>query len=352
MRGGMGETVFSPLYRVLKARGVQFNFLHSLKEVKFDGDRHETRIVELTLTASRPARDSIADGPLDHFGCWRHKPPKIKDTRTVRLKDVKDFDAVILSMAIDDFRVICGKQLAKQNERWKRMLESSKTVATQAAQVWMTKDLEELGWRRGSVLVSALEGPLETWADMTHTFGAEHAWRAHPNSPVKHYGHDVKSVAYFCGLLPQREINPKEEIQTARDLKETTDRLRDTVERNLRDLLKSRMKAFWPAAGSTIPEPLLLLATPTGHRGGTLADQHVQANFSGSDRYTLAVPGSLEHRISPLSRLVNNMTIAGDWTECGFNEGCIEAAVMSGMLAAHAISGRPKLNDIIGYNHP
>jgi hypothetical protein len=46
------------------------------------------------------------------------------------------------------------------------------------------------------------------------------------------------------------------------------------------------------------------------------------------------------------------MTIAGDWTECGFNEGCIEAAVMSGMLAAHAISGQPDLNDIVGYNHP
>jgi predicted NAD/FAD-dependent oxidoreductase len=46
------------------------------------------------------------------------------------------------------------------------------------------------------------------------------------------------------------------------------------------------------------------------------------------------------------------MTIAGDWTECGFNEGCIEAAVMSGMLAAHAISGKPALDDIIGFNHP
>ena len=47
-----------------------------------------------------------------------------------------------------------------------------------------------------------------------------------------------------------------------------------------------------------------------------------------------------------------NMTIAGDWTECGFNEGCIEAAVMSGMLAANAISGSPNTNDIIGYHHP
>ena len=29
------------------------------------------------------------------------------------------------------------------------------------------------------------------------------------------------------------------------------------------------------------------------------------------------------------------MTVAGDWTACGLDAGCVEAAVMSGMLAAH-----------------
>jgi hypothetical protein len=46
------------------------------------------------------------------------------------------------------------------------------------------------------------------------------------------------------------------------------------------------------------------------------------------------------------------MTIAGDWTACGLDAGCVEAAVMSGMLAATAISGKPDLNAIIGYDHP
>ena len=69
--------------------------------------------------------------------------------------------------------------------------------------------------------------------------------------------------------------------------------------------------------------------------------RHVQANFQGSDRYTLSLPGSLACRISPLDRSVENMTIAGDWTACGLDAGCIEAAVMSGMLAACAISGEP-----------
>jgi uncharacterized protein with NAD-binding domain and iron-sulfur cluster len=46
------------------------------------------------------------------------------------------------------------------------------------------------------------------------------------------------------------------------------------------------------------------------------------------------------------------MTIAGDWTACGFDAGCVESAVMSGMLAAYAISGKPDPKTIVGYDHP
>ncbi len=77
-----------------------------------------------------------------------------------------------------------------------------------------------------------------------------------------------------------------------------------------------------------------------------------KANVNSSDRYVLAAPGSLQYRISPLDATYDNLTIAGDWTDCGFNEGCAEAAVMSGRLAAHALSASPPLEDIVGYDHP
>jgi len=48
----------------------------------------------------------------------------------------------------------------------------------------------------------------------------------------------------------------------------------------------------------------------------------------------------------------DNLTIAGDWTATGLDTGCIESAVISGLLAAHAISGKPALRDIVGYDHP
>ena len=71
-----------------------------------------------------------------------------------------------------------------------------------------------------------------------------------------------------------------------------------------------------------------------------------------TDRYALSLPGSQIYRISPLSYAYDNLTIAGDWTQCGFSAGCVEAAVMSGRLAAHALSGLPRLEDIVGYDHP
>ena len=70
------------------------------------------------------------------------------------------------------------------------------------------------------------------------------------------------------------------------------------------------------------------------------------------DRYPQSLPGSLKYRISPLDYHYDNLTVAGDWTACGFNAGCVEAATMSGLLAAHAIAGSPRLEEIIGYDHP
>ena len=358
MRGGMGETVFSPFFRVLRRRNVKFKFLHTLEGVTFTGDRHNVRVQKLTFSAKQPARKAKFDDdhPLDHFGCWRHLPPETSRKTQVHLVDGRHFDAVVFATGIEDFKRLCGKDLGRQNEKWKRMFETTETVATQGAQVWMTKNLTELGWRRGSALVSALEGPFETWADMTHTFPAERAWRAHPDSPktAKNYGDDVKSIAYFCGLLPENEV--AHHVKTAPEREKVKQRLTALVQRNLDNLLAERTDLFWPETRSRDDGrrrgALRFLASERGRKGGRLTDQHFQPSFEGSDRYTLAVPGSLTHRISPLARLVMNMTIAGDWTECGFNEGCIEAAVMSGMLAANAISGLPDLNAITGYHHP
>jgi uncharacterized protein with NAD-binding domain and iron-sulfur cluster len=37
-----------------------------------------------------------------------------------------------------------------------------------------------------------------------------------------------------------------------------------------------------------------------------------------------------------------NLFLAGDWTDYGLNLGCFEGAVMSGLMAANAITGDPR----------
>jgi hypothetical protein len=44
--------------------------------------------------------------------------------------------------------------------------------------------------------------------------------------------------------------------------------------------------------------------------------------------------------------------LAGDWTDSGFNAGCVEAATMSGLLAALAITGSDDTTEVIGCDHP
>ena len=51
----------------------------------------------------------------------------------------------------------------------------------------------------------------------------------------------------------------------------------------------------------------------------------------------LSVPGSGEHRIAPDDTGFSNLYAVGDWTACVIDAGCVEAAVISGMLAANAI---------------
>jgi len=36
---------------------------------------------------------------------------------------------------------------------------------------------------------------------------------------------------------------------------------------------------------------------------------------------------------------VSNLVLAGDWTDNGFNAGCLEAAITSGRMAARAVIG-------------
>ena len=54
----------------------------------------------------------------------------------------------------------------------------------------------------------------------------------------------------------------------------------------------------------------------------------------------LSLPGSTEYRIAPDDTGFENLYAVGDWTSCHINAGCVEAAVISAMMAANAIQKR------------
>ena len=70
------------------------------------------------------------------------------------------------------------------------------------------------------------------------------------------------------------------------------------------------------------------------------ATQYWRANTDPSDRYVQSLPGTGRYRLAPGDSGVDNLFLAGDWTDSGLNAGCVEAAARSGVQAAQAIAAR------------
>jgi uncharacterized protein with NAD-binding domain and iron-sulfur cluster len=241
-----------------------------------------------------------------------------------------DFDFVVLAVGVGAVPHVT-RELSERDAAWTAMLRRTGSVATQALQLWLTPPLEALGWSSGSVNLSGFVEPFDTWADMSHLAAVE-SW---PDPPG--------TIAYFCSVLPEsiaREACAEQRV---------FEHARAFIDRDL--------PLLWPRARRKGGFDWTLLYDPARGRGGAqrghpLLSQYVRANVEPSDRYALSLPGSLCFRVSPLDETYDNLSVCGDWTDCGFNEGCVEAAVMSGRLAAHALSGVPALKDIVGYDHP
>ncbi len=368
MRAGMGDTVFAPFYEVLKRRGVRFEFFHRLENVAVGesgsgGEGSHVEALEFDIEARTigggeyqplidvrgvacwpavPALGQLEDGERFAREGWEFESHW--DRRCVGKKTLRvgaDFDCVVLGIPVATLPYAC-RDLVARDPRWRAMVEHVKTVATQAFQLWLREDLETLGWEGPQSTFSGFEPPFDTWADMRQLVSEES------------FAEPPKAVAYFCGALPTPpELPSREQDAYPREA-------HDAVRARALQFLDEHIGALWPGAVSEsggFRWDLLVDPTP-GDPTDLPADekrfdtQYWRANVNPSDRYVLCVPGSVQYRISPLDRSYDNLCVAGDWTACGFTEGCVEAAVMSGRLAAHAIAGLPRLGDIVGYDHP
>ncbi len=356
MRAGMGDCVFAPLYEALKRRGVRFAFFHRLENLKLPerlapGEKPYVEALEFDVQAeiagdgeyrplvdvkglpcwpSQPDFAQLADGErlkAEGLSFESHWDRRAVARRTLRVTE--DFDFVVLGVGVGAIPFV-AREIVARDPRWRAMVDNVKTVGTQAFQIWLDRDAAALGWTDPPVTLAGFAKPFDTWADMTHLAPLE-AWTVEP-----------KSIAYFCNVLADSEPGPDYEAG-----------MRAVVRDNAVAFLKRDLHELWPKAAAPGAFRFDWLIDPEAGEGeARFASQFWTANINPSDRYVLMLPGSLVHRISPLDNAYDNLTLAGDWTDCGYNAGCVEAAVMSGRLAAHALSGLPRLEDIVGYDHP
>jgi len=367
MRAGMGDIVFAPFYEVLRKRGVKFAFFHRLKNVglapksalerdgqsfvqslEFDvqarvkGGGEYLPLVDVRGLPCFPSTPDFAQ--LERGAELSREKRQFEshwDARMAgkkKLEVTRDFDLVVLAVGGGAIPHTC-KELVESDPRWRIMVDKVQTVATQAFQIWLRPDMKDLGWNAGPISISGFVEPFDTWADMTH-LAAEETWAEPPGA-----------IAYFCSVLPNRDL--------AGDVGGQPAASREIVKRNAITFLNRSIAHLWPKAqraGGTFRWELLVDPARHPFKGAAgearFDTQYWTANVNPSDRYVLCLPGSTRYRISPLDDTYDNLTVAGDWTDCGFNEGCVEAAFISGRLAAHALSGSPRLEEIVGFDHP
>ena len=360
MSAGMGDIVFAPLYQVLKQRGVRFEFFHRLRNVGLSeaapGEGSYVRTLEFDVQArirgggeyaplvdfnnvpswpSRPDYRQLVNGrALEKEGREFEAAWEQRRSGSKTLRVTEDFDFVVLGVSVGALPEV-AQELIEREPRWREMVRYVKTTPTQAFQIWMNKDVGELGWPHPPVNLSGFTEPFDTWADMSHLI------------PEEGTSGGVKSIAYFCSVLPDadREGGPVTE--------EFSQEQREEVRRNAVRFLDEDAQSLWPraqaAAGGFCWNSL---AGGNGKGRHRFDSQYWTANVNPTDRYVQSLPGSIVYRMSPLDMTFDNLTIAGDWTATGLDTGCIESAVISGMLAANAISQSPKLEKIVGYDHP
>ena len=329
MQAGMGDVVFTPLYEVLRRRGVRFEFFHAVTRLRPAADGEVIESLEVVPQVELVADEYRPLVPVNGLDCWPSEPlwDQLVDGERLRRDGVNfeldenplgrqpvtlrrgaDFDHVVLAIPVGALEPIC-RELKRRDDRFREALETAVTVPTQAFQLWASASSEELGWAHDTNSVAGCYvEPLDTWCDMSHLIPRES-------------GEGIRAIAYACGVLDEVPGESPADA-TAR------------VKENALRFMEHDVGTPWPRFGWE------RLAGAGARRGAARFEaQYWRANVTPSERYVLTPAGSVAHRLRSDQSGFDNLVLAGDWTRNGVNGGCVEAAVVSGMQAADGITG-------------
>ena len=116
------------------------------------------------------------------------------------------------------------------------------------------------------------------------------------------------------------------------------------------DFINTKLPWIWPAAFDTDPVTGAktfkwdLLVDPLNRTGPDRLDaQFWRANIDPSELYVLSVTDTSRLRLAPDDSDFDNLLLAGDYTRNGINAGCMEAAIISGLIICRKLTGLPKV---------
>ncbi len=350
MNAGMGETIMSPIYLVLKSRGVKFKFFHKVTQIHVSVDGKAIDSVDLEIQATTKGDYDPLFLGVDGIPVWPTEPlweqvveadaiqkcvnPDLESWWTdwhgqpASLKRGTDFDLVVLGISLGAHKYICQELIAK-SPRWQDMVANVGVVRTQGLQLWMNKTLAEAGWTEPRGILSGYVEPFDTWSDMSDLIQRE-KWPAAAN---------VKQIAYFCNAIPDDELKPfADPTYPALERQRVLDSARKFLDGPILPIFPAAEDAANP--GKFNDSFLVNCAGDASQ--SAFSTQFFRCNIDPTELYVLSLPGSAKHRLASHDSDFENLYLAGDWTFTDLNIGCIEAAVISARMASRAICGKPE----------
>ena len=354
MRGAMGDVVIAPVYLALKKKGVKFEFFSRVTGLNIDpaADRLASidyvrqvdlknpvagydplvgvpipgwpKDVPLEGWPAEPLWDQIADGDAVRASGremeTEHNEAPGGGGTACRLQAGVDFDKAIVGISVGGLKEVCASfptRLPRSN--WGPMFDAITLTRTCAMQLWMRRDMDDLGAVSAGRTLTGADQPYSSWSDMTHLLSRE-TWS----------GADVpRSIIYFCGQIQGPQNGMPANIK-AYDLAVSW--------------LETNSLFYWPRAVSPSSpyslDPKLIYDPDPNAPGDVLTRQYIRANCAPSDLYVQSPKDSVYTRMDAHQSGLENLFLAGDWTRNGINSGCAESAARSGYRCAMAMLGR------------
>jgi uncharacterized protein with NAD-binding domain and iron-sulfur cluster len=368
LRAEVGDSFIAPMVRALELRGVQFHFFERVEELVVDAGRGLATAVVLGQQIADPPRGAQfidvmdrrlgqtrrawpsapqcagaagIDPPLDSY----YSSHQVSKRRLVlreagqNLDDASDdlFDSIISALPLQVMEDVlvdsAGNALHALPGPWQECFTKLQVVESQAIRMWFnvplrTKDARpgqrSLGWQMSPPILSGYRPPHSTWEDNSQAADIH----AFPE------GHEPLTIATLFGPLPTGPLNTRSRAHFE---------AQKLIAREAAwGFVQDHMLPLWPGLerdGAVAWEAFIDLE----HRSGSARFlwQDVTANAGPNESYIACLPGTLQHRIRPHESGFENLFVAGDWTRNGFEVGTVEAAVVSGLKAAKALSGLP-----------